>query len=254
MGSRDDRLGDIAGAFKYRYVTIEQSVESFVRTAITSGVYRPGEHITQETIARALGVSRIPVRAALRKLEAEGLVRVVPRRGATVVALTASEVAEVFELRTVVECHLLERCVPRLSDKGLRQLQELAASSEPAPAEEFGTLQLQFYETLYSFAERPQSTEMVLGLRAKMDRYRPAQRFLDAEDRHSTLLDHLAARDVPEAQAWLRHHLDKKCRAVQALVDPSAAGDAGGAGARSSRQLASPALTVDTTASPQPTG
>lgn len=221
MGTRDDRFAEIANSLKGQYVTAEQLVESFIRAAISNGVYRPGERITQETVAQILGVSRIPVRAGLRQLEADGLVTVVPHRGATVVSISASDVAEIFELRKVLECYLLECCVPRLSDEGIGQLQQLVASGEMAPAEQFDLLQMSFYEKLFSYAERPRAVKMFVGLRTEIERYRLTGRLLDADTCHSELLVHLAARDVGACQAWIRRHLDTVSKAVQALVESS---------------------------------
>ena len=219
MASRDNRLAEIAASLKAGYVTAEQRVESFVRTAIERRVYRPGDRIPQETIAQSLGISRIPVRAGLRQLESEGLVTVVPHRGATVVSMSASDIAEVFEFRKILECYLLERCIPRLSEQTLSALRKIAEELEIAPEQEYGRLQVLFYEELYSCADRPRAMKVLVGLRNEIERYQLSGRILEVGSCHSELLDHLAARDLGATQSWLCHHLDVVSSAVQAVAE-----------------------------------
>src|SRR5687767_11201338 len=85
-----------------------------IRARILRGVYPEGVPLRQDSIADALGVSRIPVREALRQLEAEGLVTVTPHRGAIVSTLSLAEIEEVFALRAAIESTLLRAALPRL--------------------------------------------------------------------------------------------------------------------------------------------
>jgi len=80
-------------------------VYDVVRKAIMEGVYRPGESVRQEALARQFSVSRVPIREALSRLEAEGLVVLRPRRGYVVKELDHNEIAEIFEMRAVMEEH-----------------------------------------------------------------------------------------------------------------------------------------------------
>src|SRR5713226_9598152 len=79
--------------------SIEEVVTTALRDAILSGELRPGERLLQEPLAEQLRVSRIPLRDALRRLEAEGLVRIGPRRGAEVASLTPADVREIYGIR-----------------------------------------------------------------------------------------------------------------------------------------------------------
>src|SRR3954452_12204296 len=87
-----------------------------LRDRILRGEYPEGEPLRQDAIAIELGVSRIPVREALRQLEAEGLVTFTPHRGAVVSTLSIDEIVELFELRAEIESDLLRRSIPHMTE------------------------------------------------------------------------------------------------------------------------------------------
>ena len=95
--------------------SVEEVVTNALREAILSGELRPGDRLLQEQLAEQLRVSRIPLRDALRRLEAEGLVRIGPRRGAEVTSLTPSDVKEIYDLRIKLETELLEAAIAALT-------------------------------------------------------------------------------------------------------------------------------------------
>ena len=94
--------------------TVEQIREALVG-AMLRGEYPPGTWLRQDEIALRLGVSKIPVREALQRLAAGGLLRFEPQRGARVPVLTGVEAEEIFELRLAVEPRLLARSIPHLT-------------------------------------------------------------------------------------------------------------------------------------------
>src|SRR5690554_1859096 len=108
----------VRGSFK----TVEEMAQAFIREAIHRGVFRPGERLNLDTIAATLDISRMPVRSSLRPLEAEGLVQIHPHRGATVSVLRPEEIAEMYELRILLECYLIERAMERLDEEALDEL------------------------------------------------------------------------------------------------------------------------------------
>jgi len=96
-----------------------------LREKILRGEYPEGAPLRQDTLAAELGVSRIPVREALRQLEAEGLVTFVPHFGAVVSSLSLSEIKELFELRALLETDLLRRAIPRIREEDLDRADEI---------------------------------------------------------------------------------------------------------------------------------
>src|SRR6188508_351651 len=108
--------------------TIASMTIEALRERILRGDYPDGEPLRQDALADELGVSRIPVREALRQLEAEGLVTFNPHRGAVVSSMSLEEIMELFELRAEIECDLLRRAIPLATkehiDRALEVLDE----------------------------------------------------------------------------------------------------------------------------------
>jgi len=101
-----------------------------IREKILVGEYGPEERLIEEQIAGEIGVSRTPVRQALTMLEAEGLVEIVPNRGAMVCAFSVEEVWDIYDLRAVLEGHAARRAADRIEAPDLRRLGELAEEME----------------------------------------------------------------------------------------------------------------------------
>ncbi|MEL7538732.1 MAG: GntR family transcriptional regulator [Pseudomonadota bacterium] len=97
-----------------------------IRADIIEGRYAPGDRITEGEVATTAAVSRTPVREALHRLEAEGLIRFVPNQGAFVASWGVEEAEEIFELRARLECYAVELCAQRASDAALAELRDLA--------------------------------------------------------------------------------------------------------------------------------
>jgi DNA-binding GntR family transcriptional regulator len=146
-----------------------------IRERILDGTYPEGEQLRQDVLAADLGVSRIPVREALRQLEAEGFVTFNPHRGAVVSTLSIAEIEELFALRTKLEGELLRRAVPLLSDDDFGRAEEILDEYEAAFRDRdvaaWGDLNWQFHSTLYSAANRPVTLGVVERLHLHANRY-----------------------------------------------------------------------------------
>lgn len=203
-------LDELADAAKRSYQTVEEMAYQVIRQGIVSGVYRPGERLPQDTIAKALGVSRIPVRAGLRQLEAEGFVTLKPHRGGTVRELSVAELEEVYELRCLLEAHAVRAACGRVTDE---QIDELAALEDDAEAAvdpiEWVDLRERFYSRLYEIADLPLTAKLIARLRADVGRYWLMQRVAEDHD-HSlrAILDALRRRDADAAGSLLQGHLE----------------------------------------------
>ena len=193
--------------------TTADSVAAALRSALHQGRWQPGAALRQEELAVEFGVSRIPVREALNKLQAEGLVVIEPNRGAFVARLSAADVHEVFDLRVLLECDALRHAIPAHTPRTLRQLQALQAELD---AEDDPNLWLAtdaaFHEVLYAPSARSRTLEMIAVLRASVARlYRahlsPNTRRQGWRDEHHALLKAVAAGNVERAVAALTRHL-----------------------------------------------
>jgi DNA-binding GntR family transcriptional regulator len=213
-----ESLAAIADTVRGSFQTVEEMSQSFIREAIIQGVFRPGERLNLDVIASTLGVSRMPVRASLRQLEGEGLLTIHAHRGASVTVLGAKEIAEVYEMRVVLESYLLGKAMEKIDDSGLASLQtlleELTASEEsPARLDR----RRDFYGVLYSFAESPRAIALVDNLRAAVGHYLLLQQ-VEETPVHSELLDFLRQRDLDGARSWLARHLNRVSETLQELV------------------------------------
>jgi DNA-binding GntR family transcriptional regulator len=221
MGAMDSEvaaLGAIAESVRGTFQTVEEMTQSFIREAILQGVFRPGQRLNLDTIAESLGVSRMPVRAGLRQLESEGLIQINRYRGATVSVLRADEIAEIYELRILLESYLLKLAIKGMDDELLHRLEAIAHSLDEA--QEPGArldYRYQLYETLYQRANRPRALAQVTSLRGSVGRYLLLQR-VDEQHSHEELIGFLRARDVRGATAWLSKHLAKVSAKLQQIV------------------------------------
>jgi Mn-dependent DtxR family transcriptional regulator len=125
-------LGHIADSVRGTFKTVEDMTQAFIREAITQGIFRPGQRLNLDSIAESLGVSRMPVRASLRQLENEGLVQINHYRGATVSVLRPSEIAEIYELRILLESYLLKLAIASIDDELVDRLEAIVREMEDA--------------------------------------------------------------------------------------------------------------------------
>jgi DNA-binding GntR family transcriptional regulator len=193
--------------------TLPQRVAEILRATILAGKLVGGQTLRQEELAAQLGVSRIPVREALRQLEAEGFVELHPHRGATVATLTPSEALEIYDIRAALEAQALRLAVPNLTKATLRSAEDLLdkIDGETGMAR-WAELNWQFHATLYAAAQRPRLLEMIRQLHDNVGRYLRSAIALPAHTRqsqkqHRALLAACKRRDAPAAVAVLEDHL-----------------------------------------------
>lgn len=211
-------LEAIAASVRGTFTTVEDMTQSFIREAIVQGVFPPGERLNLDTIAATLGVSRMPVRASLRQLESEGLVRINAYRGATVSVLRAPEIAEIYELRVLLEGYLLEHAMANMDDAVLDRLESIVREldGDEALGDRLENRRM-FYQVLYEAADRPRALAQVNNLRSSVGRYLLLQR-VDEEHGHEDFMALLRARDLPPAKAWLIGHLEQVSAKLQSMV------------------------------------
>jgi len=147
--------------------TAVESISRILRQAILDGVLEGGAILRQGEMAKQFGVSRIPVREALLKLEGEGLVETQPRRGVVVTSLSAEDFKEILEMRYALEGLALELAAPQFNDRDLEDALQLVSEAEagmPPDGDEdlrnefesrWGSLNWSFHKRLYSVARRP---------------------------------------------------------------------------------------------------
>ncbi|MGA2550545.1 MAG: GntR family transcriptional regulator [Burkholderiaceae bacterium] len=195
-----------------------------LRARILSGVLAPGSVLRQEALSVELGVSRIPLREAIRLLSSEGLVDVVAHRGAFVSLLSEAEVRELFDLRLRLEPWLLSHAALRVSQEELDAAEALVAKMDTALPEDWGALNWAFHESLYRPANRPSALNMIRALHEKSERYfrlqvmnAPIRREARAE--HLSMIELCRARRAEEAEAALARHIEAAADQIVAIVE-----------------------------------
>ncbi len=197
--------------------TVAAAIAEALRTDILSGALASGAQLRQDALAGAYGVSRIPVREALLALEGEGLVRIVPHKGAVVSALSAEEVGDVFDLRVLLEPRLARASIPLLTGEDLAELDAIQARFAEAIARQdralWGALNAQLHLTMYRRAPLPRSLAVVAGLLQASERYTRMQMARAAADRraeaeHADLIALCRAGKAEEAARLLAAHIE----------------------------------------------
>jgi DNA-binding GntR family transcriptional regulator len=186
-----------------------------LRDAILAGDYAPGTRIRQDDLADRHGASRLPVREALRMLEAEGLLTLVANTGAWVAKLSLADCEELYRIRERIEPLLLSYSVPSLPDGAIDQLAELADAMETAvDVEQFLALDREFHLGSYAAADTAVLGELVLGLWNRTQHYRRAFTRVfrsvgerDVHHDHHLLVAAIRRRDVEEAERIQSAHI-----------------------------------------------
>ena len=202
-----------------------------LREKIISHEIAAGEPLRQDALAEELNVSRIPVREALLQLEAEGLVRFAPHKGAVASEISAIEVKELFGLRVLLECDVLKLSLAKISDADLQESTDMLAEFDEltkpgADLHAWGALNWKFHKSLYAPAKRPRTLGIIRQLHTNCDRYLRMQVQISAdydraEKEHHQLLELCKKRDKRGANKCLKEHIEttgaELLRAIKSL-------------------------------------
>lgn len=215
-------LDEVVSRLSSGYRSIGDMVYEVLREALLSGAFAPGEHLRQEALATAIGVSRLPVRSALIKLDTEGLVTFNPRRGAVVKTLTHAQVREIYELRNLLEPYALRKSMARMTPDRVERLRERADLLDAEhEGGSFVDLRVEFYRELYDAENNPRLVELIEELRSSVGRFLLGWRVSGVHagrGRHHELIEHIASGNVGEAEKWLQNHLRQVSDGVERLL------------------------------------
>ena len=214
------------GSFR-RPPTAQEAVLVELRRAMVRGELKPGEQIVQEALAERFGVSRVPLREALKILEGEGAVTYVARRGYFVADLSLDDLLEVYRIRAVLEAEAVRVGVPRLPDADRAHFVRLIERWEQAAAEgdllDLAAANRALHFTLIEAAGMPRLTRLVRILWDATDVYRSvyysAAASLDAVAReHRQILAAVIAGDADEVVRLLDDHRDGAIEHLRATI------------------------------------
>lgn len=209
------------------YKPLRELVFEAVREAIIEGKLKPGERLMEAQLAQELGVSRTPVREAIRKLEHEGFVLMIPRKGAYVSDLSLKEITSVFEVRRALEGLAAELAAERATPEEIelleRQLVELAECVDTDQPDRYVELDTEFHATVYRLSRNERLGQILNLLREQIQRFRTRtlasrQRRREALEEHRALVEALAARDAEEARRAAQEHIDSAEHSLMTII------------------------------------
>ena len=201
------------------YLPLRDVVFNTLRQAILKGELAPGERLMEIQLAEKLGVSRTPIREAIRKLELEGLVLMIPRKGAEVARISEKSLRDVLEVRRSLEELAIELACERMSQEeldDLTQAQEAFRQAiERGEAMAIAETDEHYHDLIYQGTGNEKLVQILNNLREQMYRYR-LEYIKDKDKRQILLLEHdhilkaLKSRNIAEAKNAVREHIDNQ--------------------------------------------
>ena len=198
------------------YLPLRDVVFNTLRQAIITGEFAPGERLMEISLANRLGVSRTPVREAIRKLELEGLVIMIPRKGAQVARITEKNLRDVIEIRTVLEEFAAVLACERIDQSGLHDLrqapEDFIRSVENGDILDIVDKDETFHDTIFRATNNDRLISIINNLREQFYRYRmeyvkDIRQRSNLVEEHRELLDAISSRDSIKAKELMKTHL-----------------------------------------------
>ena len=205
------------------YLPLRDVVFNTLRKAILKGELKPGERLMEIALAERLGVSRTPVREAMRKLELEGLVVMIPRRGAQVANITEKDLNDVLEVRMALENLSIENACARMTEEQLDELWKAARNFEDTMAEgnlvRLAEADVAFHEIIYQASDNKRLIQVLNNLREQIYRYR-VEYLKEEETRNLLVKEHeeitqaIRERNVGQARELSYQHLENQRKGI----------------------------------------
>jgi len=200
---------------------VDYSVRT-LRRQIVDGFHHPSQRISDLAVSEELTVSRTSVRESFQKLVTEGLLFIVPNRGAFVVERSAEEIIELYEVREALEVSAIRLAIEKASNEKLNSLKEMLSVTRTSMIEHGGRypVEVDFHKSICDLAENKelaQTLELVnckLKIARRQSGYIP-ERARAAYEEHKEILEAMIHRDIPTAEALIRQHLANSRFSVQ---------------------------------------
>ncbi len=205
------------------FLPLRDVVFNTLRKAILTGQLRPGERLMEVHLANKLGVSRTPIREAIRKLELEGLVIMIPRRGAEVAQITEKSLKDVLEVRRALDALSVELACERITQEELEALKEAATEFEEATrgkdASVIAKADVQFHDIIVQATGNRRLQQLVNNLAEQMYRYRFVYIKDDSQHEkliaeHKEILESIMERNKERASAAAKLHIDNQEKSI----------------------------------------
>ena len=209
------------------YLPLRDVVFNTLRQAILRGELKPGERLMEIALANRLGVSRTPVREAIRLLELEGLVIMIPRRGAQVAQITEQDLNDVLEVRLGLEELAVRFACERITDEEIKALglavkefeKKMSNNELSAQAE----ADVKFHEIIYGATHNQRLVQIINNIREQMYRYRyeyvkDNANYKQLIDEHNQILEGLKNHDKDYVKKVMHTHLKNQVAGVREVI------------------------------------
>lgn len=210
------------------YMPLRDVIFNTLRDAIVTGELKPGERLMEVALAEKMGVSRTPVREAVRRLEMEGLVKMTPRKGIYVAELSVKDIMDVLEVRAALDKLATQLAAGRIRQDNIRRLENIhrqyiaSLQKENLP----GAIKkdVEFHEVIYQASGNNKLINVAANLREQIYRFRVLymKDFSNAEDvllEHQNILKALEAHDTTKAGQLAEEHIVKQQQAIIRKVE-----------------------------------
>ena len=209
------------------YLPLRDVVFNTLRQAILRGELKPGERLMEIQLANKLGVSRTPIREAIRKLELEGLVLMIPRKGAEVAEITEKSLRDVLEVRKALEELAVQLACDKITEEGIQELEKCAGEFKKIlksdDITEIAEADVRFHDVIYMATDNQKLIQLLSNLREHMYRYRVE--YLKNPEVHEQLLKeheeiicHIKKGEKEEAVRIVCRHIDNQVDAVSDVI------------------------------------
>ena len=209
------------------FLPLRDVVFNTLRKAILTGELKPGERLMEIHLANRLGVSRTPIREAIRKLELEGLVTMIPRRGAEVAQITEKSMKDVLEVRRALDALCAELACDRISEEEMGKLEEACAGFEKATrtgdTTAIAKADVALHDIIVAATGNQRLVQLVNNLAEQMYRYRFV--YIKDESQHERLIeehrmiyDSIRKKDKEAAARAAKLHIDNQEKSVMKQI------------------------------------
>lgn len=236
METRDDLTAPVVETpLLPRYRSLRELVAETLRKAIVEGSLRPGERIPEQELAKQFGISRSPIREALRELSMEGLVTISANRGASVANPSSQDIHELYGIRTALESLAVRWAVDRITEQEIAHLTCLRQRLEAARPEtsrhiawnDFLETDLEFHRVLVEASRSRRLSSMLRTLHSQVrlvmnlgTQTLDARRHSQIVEEHRRILEAVKARDKALTQHLIEEHLHGAIRRITAVTTP----------------------------------
>ena len=209
------------------YLPLRDVVFNTLREAILKGDLKPGERLMELQLASKLGVSRTPIREAIRMLEQEGLAVTTPRKGAEVAKMTLKDMEDVLEIRDALDELAVHIACQKITDEQLKQLEDVKElfekNTQTNNVKNIAEADVSFHDVIYEATGNPKLVTLLNNLREQVYRYR-VEYIKDPKNyptliaEHEAILDSLKNRDVKNAVEAMHVHVANQAEAVKMVI------------------------------------